>query len=140
MTICATLMAVGSLTARVPVSDAADCAALAPLQPWQPAQAPAYTSLPWGFTLAVRLIGGCGRRGIGSCRRQIRRRDRADRAHVGNQRRDVLGSQVFETGIDCFAHRSCSRASSVGMPDGQVVCEIRIAPVAHAAGVSGVML
>ena len=45
-TICATLVAAGSLTAQVPVSVAIGDTGLSPLQPWQLAQALANTFLP----------------------------------------------------------------------------------------------
>ena len=46
ITICATLVALGSLTARTPVSVASGESALWPVQPWQLTQAPSKTILP----------------------------------------------------------------------------------------------
>src|SRR4030081_1439356 len=48
MTICATLVALGSLTAQAPVSVAKGDSALSPVQPWQLTQAPWNTILPRG--------------------------------------------------------------------------------------------
>src|ERR1700689_3448663 len=45
-TICATLVACGSLTARAPVKVAYSLISLMPLHPWQLTQAPSYTCLP----------------------------------------------------------------------------------------------
>src|SRR5476651_2528603 len=48
MTICATLVALGSLTAQAPVSVAKGEIELSPVQPWQLTQAPSNTILPRG--------------------------------------------------------------------------------------------
>ena len=52
-TICATLIAVGSFTARLPVRVAREASGLTPVQLWQLAQAPSKISLPYGSTLAA---------------------------------------------------------------------------------------
>src|ERR1700722_18262084 len=48
ITICATLVAPGSLTAQAPVSVAKGEIELSPVQPWQLTQAPSNTILPRG--------------------------------------------------------------------------------------------
>ena len=53
MMTCATFVAVGSFTARVPVNVASGSTGLIPVQPWQPAQAPSYTALPLGSMVAA---------------------------------------------------------------------------------------
>src|ERR1700676_4022795 len=52
-TICATLVAVGSFTARLPMRVAREASGLTPVQPWQLAQAPSKICLPCGSTLAA---------------------------------------------------------------------------------------
>src|SRR4030088_1616158 len=59
ITICATLMAPGSLTARVPVSVAKGVSGLSPVQPWQLTQAPWKTVLPRALAVPP-LLGDSG--------------------------------------------------------------------------------
>src|ERR1700733_8536620 len=64
MITCATLVAVGSLTPRVPVNVANGITGLIPVHPWQPAQAPSYTALPCDSVDAALSANSAG---AGAC-------------------------------------------------------------------------
>src|SRR6202012_751232 len=60
ITICATLVAAGSLTARAPVIVAKGVSALSPLQLWQLAQASAKIFLPSALPATAPSLGDAG--------------------------------------------------------------------------------
>jgi hypothetical protein len=102
ITICATLVAVGSLTARAPGSVAKGESALTPVQLWQ------LTRFGKKF-LAQRVAchraffwRGRGRRS--QRRRQIGRSDRRHAAEVSHESVDVAGRQSGQTIVHCLAH------------------------------------
>src|SRR5437764_12631395 len=87
ITICATFVALGSFTARAPVSVAKAEIGLTPLQSWQLAQAPSNTSLPrestvTGPTLCEESAGGARVAG------------RSDDATAGILRREVTTART----------------------------------------------
>src|SRR6516225_7035229 len=111
MTICATLVAVGSLTARLPEIVAKGESALMPVQLWQLAQACSNTLRPSASGTAPPSLGDSGAAraivaGSGDTTAGMLR------AQISHERPDIRRLHLVKAVIDRFAHRPGRRAAA----------------------------